>query len=166
MIQASDTLAYNTQTSSCIPWCRVAQFCIRHFFISPCVLVVISFCELSTYYGDIYVSRCSNSRVILDFSMFWNCKLQNHPNFLGLNCHLSTYLALKSYYIHKLDCSQFRSKFETRKNWGLPCSCNSSQLSTWARKCHLGQTFLEKGLIIFCKFVANEARWNLKCIFT
>ena len=32
--------------------------------------------------------------------MFWNCKLQN----LGLNHHLSTYLALKGYYIHTKGC--------------------------------------------------------------
>ena len=34
------------------------------------------------------------------------------------------------------DGSQFWSKFKTRKSQGLPLSCNSSQLSIWAHKCH------------------------------
>ena len=77
-----------------------------------------------------------NSTKILDFFMFWNCKLQNRPKNLGLNCHWFTYLALKGYCIHTRDCSQFWSNFKTRKRQGLSLSCNTIQLSTWAHKCH------------------------------
>ena len=38
--------------------------------------------------------------------------------------------------IHKRDCFWFQSKFNTWKSQGLFLSCNSSQLSTWAQKCH------------------------------
>jgi hypothetical protein len=34
------------------------------------------------------------------FYLTWNGKLQNHLKIFGLNHHLSTYLALKGYYIH------------------------------------------------------------------
>ena len=47
---------------------------------------------------------------------------------LALNCHLN---------IHR--CSWFWSKnhqFQKRKSQGLASSWNSSQLSTWAHKCH------------------------------
>ena len=108
-------------------------------------LMWVQICARLPTLGNIYVPKCRvdlsfNSTVILDFFLFWNCKLQNHQKNLGLNCRQSTYLALKGYYIHTRNCSQFWSKFKTRKSQGSPLSCNSSQLKTWAHKCHSSGT--------------------------
>ena len=57
-------------------------------------------------------------------STWGNCKLQDSPKNLGLNCHLSTYLPFFTiyYYFHTRDCSQFQSKFKIRQSQGLPLS--------------------------------------------
>ena len=41
-----------------------------------------------------------NSRIILDFVLFWNCKLQNRPNMLRFKCQQFTYLSLQGCCIH------------------------------------------------------------------
>ena len=53
--------------------------------------------------SDIDVPKCCddlsfNSRVILDFFLFWNCNFENCLKHLGLNYHLPTYLTLKGHY--------------------------------------------------------------------
>ena len=70
-----------------------------------------------------------NSRIILDFFLFWNCKLHNRPKNLRLKCQLFTYLTWKGLYIHARDCSRFRFKNAQFQNKKL------SQLTTWAHKC-------------------------------
>ena len=82
------------------------------------------------YLPTFWVELSWNSRIILDFFLFWNCKLQNHLKILWLNHHLSTYLALKGYYVHTKLCSWFRSILKTRKLLRIILELNSSQLST------------------------------------
>ena len=51
--------------------------------------------------AQVMVDLSFSSRVILDFFLFWNCKLQNSPEHLGLNCHLFGLYHI----IHTKDCS-------------------------------------------------------------
>ena len=54
-----------------------------------------------------------NSKVILDFFLFYFVSFRTVHNNLGLNHHQSTYLALKGSYIHFRDCSNFWSHCHT-----------------------------------------------------
>ena len=49
-----------------------------------------------------WVDLSFNSRIILNFFLFWNYKLQNRPKDLGLNGHLSNYLAFFSFKTRKV----------------------------------------------------------------
>ena len=89
-------------------WCGVLNFTI-HFTLKR------KFC--SRLRGCNFL-QCQSSEIgphrivtILDFLLFWNCKLQNRPKNLGLSPQLSTYLfGIQSYYIHTSYCSWFWSQ--------------------------------------------------------
>ena len=99
--------------------------------------------DAANNYGDTYVLKSwVDSRIILDFFLFWNCKLQNGPKKFRiklLSIYLSTYLALKGYYIHTRDCSRFWSKntqFQKKRKSRITLKLKPSQLGPWAHKCH------------------------------
>ena len=86
-------------------------------------------------FSDIYVPKCwvdliFNTRVILDLFLFWNCKLQNCPENLESNHHLSS-----------------RKKL----------SYNSSQHSIWAHKFHFCMSNHDRHHIEFASF--NQFHW-------
>ena len=91
---------------------------------------------LEKYMPKWWVDLSFNSRVILEYIFFLRSKLEIRPKNLGLNLSSMYLLIWPSRLLYSWDCSQFWSKFKTRKSPGLPLSYNSSQLSTWAHKCH------------------------------
>ena len=91
--------------------------------------------------SDIYVLSCVEFQLKGNPQLFCfeTADFRTVQKNLRLDCHLSTYLVLKLYYIHTRDCSQFQCKFKTRKSRGLPLSCSTStqqlgtQMSVWCQ---------------------------------
>ena len=107
--------------------------------------------ESDIYVPMWWVDLSFNSRVILDSFLFPNCKLQNHPKNLWLNCHLiwhSTYYSyqrLFSIWIQK--CSV--SKQEKTKD----CSWVSWVIKGWWHRF---------GSVVYCRLfqeLRRPRRW-------
>ena len=103
-------------------------------------------CRRSKFQSDIYVPMCwidlsFNSRVILDFFLFWNYKLQNAPKKFRIK--LSTYLASKGFILEiVLDFDPKILSFKKREShpqinsaleWAHKCHSSSRSLHYWQR---------------------------------
>ena len=109
--------------------------------------------------SDIYVLKCwvvlsFNSRVTLNFFLFWNCRLQNltvQKN-LRLDCHLSTYLfGLKTTIFTLEIVLNFNANLKQEKVEDCPWVV-TFQLNNWAHKCQYGFRIM--------RFLR---RWILRC---
>ena len=135
--------AYCTIKMKMVPWCWLN--------LTPSwIFWVRCSNQFLPWFRVTFNGLCWNSRVVLEFSLFWNCNLKNHLKHLGLIDHPSsiyvlTYLTLKvTVFILEIVLD-----FDPKR---IILELNSRQLRKWANKCSLRSLFLTKLFYIFLSF--------------